>query len=119
MSLEELATASKAPTVEEVAAAIVAIAAAHGKPMVSTGEKTTSDHAKRLIRRVCAHLHKGTQLSVYLLAFDAAESVQMLMTGYAEEHADGIEDLSETMAAAHDKMLEDLDAAVASLRDPS
>ena len=119
MSLEELATASKAPTVEEVAAAIVAIADAHGKPMVSTGEKTTSDHAKRLIRRVCAHLHEGTQLSVYLLAFDAAESTQMAGTGNGEEHADSIDDLSETMATAHGKMIEDLEAASAFFRDPS
>ena len=123
MSLESMITADKCPTVEEVAEAMAqaaqAIAEAHGKPMVATGQKTPEAHAKRLIRRACAHLHQGTPLADYLRAFDAAESAQMKLTGYAEDHANDIENQVEAMASAHGTMIEDLDAAIASLRSQS
>jgi thiamine pyrophosphate-dependent acetolactate synthase large subunit-like protein len=120
MSLESMITADKAPTVEEVAEAMAqaaqAIAEAHGKPMVATGQKTPEAHAKRLIRRACAHLHKGTPFADYLLAFDAAESAQMKMTGYAEQHAETIEGKVSDMATAHSKIVETLEAAAEELR---
>ena len=123
MSLANLIAADKAPTVQEVAVAMAqaveAIADAHGKPTEATGQKTTEAHTKRLIRRACAQLHEGTPLADYLRAFDAAESAQMKLTGYAEDHADDIENQVEAMASAHGTMIEDLDAAIASLRSQS
>ena len=120
MSLENLIAADKAPTVQEVALAMAqaveAIADAHGK---ATGQKTPEAHTKRLIRRACAQLHEGTPLADYLRAFDAAESAQMKLTGYAEDHANDIENQVEAMASAHGTMIEDLDAAIASLRSQS